>query len=297
VAWPRNLAAATVAALVRARWWLLALAAFLVRGGILLILPPLVLLPTPAELANLLSPSLLGTGLGAPTALLVSVVAIAGLGLLLVVVLTTVLGTWLDLALVEAEEADPELARIGPSHPRASLIAAIEARLVAHIPTAVVAVLAAMALGAAATAEFIGPQGTGPIYLRILSRASIAPAATVVAWLLGEAWGGLAMRRLGTGTSVLQALRLGLADLLHPSGLVTLVLSTAVVALPLAALWLATGRAFTRLWSVLGDPSDGGLIIVALALLVGTWAAGLWLLAIGLTWRSAAWTAEALRRD
>jgi hypothetical protein len=77
---------------------------------------------------------------------------------------------------------------------------------------------------------------------------------------------------------------------------VTLVVTNLVVGLLVVALWLAAGRAFDRLWPLLVDGAPAGTLLVALGLLVATWAAGLWLLAIGLAWRSAAWTAEALRR-
>jgi hypothetical protein len=82
---------------------------------------------------------------------------------------------------------------------------------------------------------------------------------------------------------------------MRPSGLATLVLTTVVVALPLVALWLAAGRAFDRLWPLLVEPADDGIVLLALGLLVGTWFAGLWLLGIALAWRSAAWTAEVRR--
>jgi hypothetical protein len=298
MSWRAAFAAATLGALARWRWWLLALATFLVRGGVLLVVPPVFMVPTPSELANLLSPSLLGTGFGGPTPLLVAVVAVTSLGLLGLVVLTTVVGTWLDLALVEAEQADAELeARSSSRSPRhrIALIPAVGVRLAAHVPTAIVVALAAMALEVAATAELISPEGTGPLYVRILLRAPAAPAAVVVTWLIGEAWGGLAMRRLGPDPSVLRALRLGLRDLLRPSAIATAIATTVVVAVPLLALWFAAGRAFSRVMPLLVDPGDLGLLVVGVGLLVGTWAAGLWLLGIGLAWRSAAWTAEALR--
>jgi hypothetical protein len=301
VSWRAAVWAATFATLARSRWWLIALAAFLVRGGVVLVLPPVLLIPTPAELANLLNPSLLGTGLGSPTPLLVTVVAIASLGLLVLVVVTTLLGTVLDLALVEAAEDELEVHPFGSSSPRPrhqpiSMAAATGVRLAAHVPTAVVVVVAAIALGNATTAELISPEGSGPLFLRILLRVPIAPAAVVVAWLFGEAWGGLAIRHLGPDRSVIAALRDGLRDLVRPSGIATIMVSTTVVAVPLLALWLAAGRAFDRLSPLLIGPSDSGLLLLALGLLAGTWVAGLWLLGIGLAWRSAAWTAEALRR-
>lgn len=61
-------------------------------------------------------------------------------------------------------------------------------------------------------------------------------------------------------------------------------------------LWLAASGAYDRLWPLLVDRADPGAIAIALVLLVATWGVGLWLLGVGVAFRSAAWTAEHLRR-
>src|SRR6476660_768593 len=48
--------AALLAALGRPSWWILALAGFLVRGGILLFVVAIVTLPSPLALSNVLGP-------------------------------------------------------------------------------------------------------------------------------------------------------------------------------------------------------------------------------------------------
>lgn len=299
--WRAAMTAAVLATLGRGRWWLVALATFLVRGGLLLLVPPLLVLPTPAELASLVPASLVGTGLAHPTAALVTLVAGLSLGVMVVVFATTAAGTWLDLALVEAQAFDEELEVLGPAgglH-RVPLWPALEVRLLAHVPTAIAAGAGLVVLGNALQAELISPPGPLPLALRVLLREPLMTAAIVAAWLLGEAVGSLALRRLTTtgAGSTLRALRLGLVDLLRPSGLATLLLTTTVVGAVVGILWLTAGRAFDRLWPLVIEASDGGLLLLALGLLVGTWAAGLWLTAIVLAWRSAAWTAEVLRRS
>ena len=309
--WRSAMAAATLATLGRGRWWLVALAAFLVRGGLLLLVPPLLLLPTPAELASLVPASLVGTGLAHPTAALVTLVAGLSIGLLAVVFLTTVIGTWLDLALVEAQAGDAELAGLGPpggahlgppggAHP-VPLWPAIEVRLLAHVPTAIAVGVGLVVLGNALQAELLSPPEPMPLALRVLLREPLMTAVMAAAWLLGEAVGSIAVRRLATASplapvATLRVLRLGLVDVLRPSGLATLVLTSTVVGATVAIVWLTAGRAFDRVWPLVIEASDGGLLLFALGLLVGTWAAGLWLVAITLAWRSAAWTAEVLRR-
>jgi hypothetical protein len=290
---------------VRGRLWLLALAAFLVRGGIVLLLPPLLVLPSPATLASLVSPTLVGNGLSNPAPALVTIVAATSLGLFLILVVTTVVGAWLDVAIVEATIADAEVARLHAEpeveapEPRPgpiTLDAAIEARLVAHVPTGIALVLAVFVLRDAVMAELTSPAGSGSLVLRIVERAPFAVGAVAVAWFVGEAWGGLAVRQLATRSSVRSALGVALRDLVRPGTIATAIVSTAVVLVALAALWLSAGRAFERLWPVLVDGGDDVIVLIGLTLLVASWAAGLWLLAIGLAFRSIAWTAEVIRR-
>lgn len=292
-----------MATLVRGPWWLLALAAFLVRGGILLLLPPVLLVPSPATLASLVSPTLVGPGLSDPAPALLMLAALTSGALFVVLLVSTVVGTWLDLALVQAAAGGEELTRLRGRDDSAawppdpiSLEAAIEARLVAHIPTAIAIVLAVFALRDAAMAELTAPQGGGSLLVRILARAPIATAAVIATWFVGEAWGGLAVRRLATRPSVLASLRVALRDLARPGTIATAIVSTAVVGVALIALWLSAGRAFDRLWPILVDGGADLIVLIGLTLLVASWAAGLWLLGIGLAFRSIAWTAEALRR-
>jgi hypothetical protein len=295
--WPGAMRVAILATIGQGRWWLLALAAFLVRGGLLLVVIPLLILPSPADVASLVLPSVAGTGLAHPTGALVAILAVTGLITFGLVVVTTVLGTWLEAALVDATAADEEVEALAPTERlgRVPLEAALEVRLAAHLPTAVALGFGVFAFADALTSELVSPRPGSPLLVQVLQRAPLAAGLIAAAWLAGEAWGGLALRRLATTTSTRAALRAGLGDLVRPSGLATLVLTTVVVALPLVALWLAAGRAFDRLWPLLVEPADDGIVLLALGLLVGTWFAGLWLLGIALAWRSAAWTAEVVR--
>jgi hypothetical protein len=225
--------------------------------------------------------------------LLVTTFVLVGL-----VVVTTLVGSWLDVTLVEAATSDEELETLGPADVgrRIPLDAAIEVRLAAHLPTAVALGVGLIALGNALTAELMAPEPGTPLLIGVLLRTPVTTGAIVAAWLLGEAWGGLAVRRLLTTGSTLAALGHGLIDLVRPGGLATLALTTVIVGLPVGVIWLSAGRAFDRLWPLLIESADARTILLALGLLVGTWAAGLWLLGIALAWRSAAWTAEVLRR-
>lgn len=297
----------------RGSWWVMALAGFLVRGGLLLLIPPIVMIPTTAELGGLLDPSIVGTGLATPTPALVALVAGLAIAFIGALVVTTVIGEWLELSLVEAAAADDELAAFAATAtdqkryddlmdefdappPGTGLVRASIVRLVAHVPTLAAGLVAASAIGVALTNEVTSPSGPGPLPLRVFVDVPIPVAALVILWLVGEAWGGIAVRRLRIGEAIGRALGLAWLDLVRPSGLATLVVGSLAVALPVAILWYAAGRAFDRLWPLVVDGADARFVAIALVLLVATWVVALWLLAIGLAWRSAAWTAEVLRR-
>jgi hypothetical protein len=294
--WRAAMAATSRATVGRARWWAVALAAFLVRGGLFLLLPPIVVLPTPAELAlAIVNPNLTGAGVGSlgPELPRLIVILVAAAGLLCVA--AGFVGAWLEVDLLGEVAASDRLTAIGRPL-RIPVGRALAARLIAHLPTLLVAAAGTVVLAAAAYAELLDPSGTGSLVGRVALRAPAAVGAIVGTWLVGEAWGGLAIRRLGLGEALGPALLGGLAGMARPSSIATLVATTLAVAAPVAILWLAASQAYGRLWPLLVDGADPRLVVVALGLFVATWAAGLWLLAIALAWRSAAWTAEALRR-
>jgi len=64
MSWGAGLAAALLVILPRPASWIVGLAAFLVRGGILLFLLPIVVLPSPVGLANILGPTVATFWLG-----------------------------------------------------------------------------------------------------------------------------------------------------------------------------------------------------------------------------------------
>ncbi len=297
--WLEAMRAAFVATLGRGRWWIAALAAFLVRGGILALVPAIVLVPTPAELEANLTPSLTSAVIRGSAVSLVAVLAGAIALAALVIVGASLVGAWLDAGLVAEVAADeavvPHDASGSGGGMYIPLVPALAARLVVHVPTLVAVVIGGVALGEATYAEVLSPTGSGSIVERVVARAPLAAAAIVGSWLVGEAWGGLAERYLGLGRPWWTAVALGLRDLFRPSGLATLALGWATVGLAGAGLWLAATAAFERAWPLVVDRADPPAIIVGLGLLAASWGAGLWLLAIAIAFRQAAWTAEVIR--
>lgn len=291
--WPAAMRAAFLATAGRGRWWLAALASFLVRGGVVVLLPAIVTLPTPAQVALHLDPSLTGDSPGDITPALVELAVRLLVSGSLALLVTTTIGVRLEGDLVEAmaeQTIKPASRRL-----RLPLGRAVLTRLIVHAPTLVVVVVGGLALAGATYAELLAPSGPEALPVRVAARAPLAVLAIAVTWLLGEAWGGVAIRRLATGETLAHAIGGGLVGVVRPSGLATLGLTSLAVGVPLVGLWLASIEAYDRLWPLIVDRADSWAVTIALALLVATWAAGLGLLGIGLAFRAAAWTAEGLR--
>ncbi len=294
--WPTAMAASFLATLGRPRWWAIALAAFLVRGGVLALVLPMVALPSRAGIENIVSPTIVSYVLVGPTASFWALVvggAAAALGLL---VLGALVGSWLDLALVREVAADDELEAALPVRRRRTLHATA-IRLAAHLPTMVIVIWSAFAVGEAAYREVVAPGDPSvPVFLRVVARVPAAIVAVTAAWALGEAIGGLAVRRQAAGARTVAALASGWLDLLRrPAVLATALLTDLAVASTVVLSALAVGLAWDSLRIAVVDGSPAfavrlGLLVFGLAWVVGAWSIG-----VATAWRQAAWTFEALR--
>ena len=89
--------ASLLVSLGRPAWWLLALAGFLARGGILLAILPIVNLPSPLVLSNLVAPIIVPLALGHVDAGVVAALAIIVAGLLAWLIVGGLIGAATDL--------------------------------------------------------------------------------------------------------------------------------------------------------------------------------------------------------
>lgn len=284
--------AALVATLGRPSWWAIALAAFLVRGGFILILLPVISLPTTAAITTALAPTLEAIYLGRPTlegALLAVVAIVLVLGALTAAGLA---GSWLDIALVREAAADEDVdLRWAPS--RASVVQALALRLTAHLPTVIALGYGLVRLVTVAYDELTAPGSTDvPVAGRVLARTPEALFAIVLTWLAGEAAGSLAARHASAGASAPRALVASVRQLVGARGLATLGLTTAVLAVVWLPFLLVTGRAWEYLRGNLLEGADTAQVAAAVALLATEWALGLAVVGAALAWRATAWTAE-----
>jgi len=296
--------AALLAALARPSWWVLALAGFLVRGGIAIFVLAIVTLPSPLALANVLEPIVTPLYLGrvAPVTLALVVTGVASL------VAWLVLGSWLaavtEVALIQdaRQAALDEALPVGapPAAGRRLASRAAAAHLVALIPAAFAFGIGSIQVVGVAYRELINPTDASPIVLRVVAGAAASLTAIVVLWVLGEIVGGMAVRRIViAGQPVLGAIAGAAADLVRrpAGGLVAPLATTALLAVDLAAALTVVTIVWSEVRTVLARPGDGP-VAVGLAL-IGFGAA--WCLALLVTglidaWRSTAMTFDAARR-
>jgi hypothetical protein len=284
--------------------WPLALGSFLLRGGIVLVALPIVVLPSPVGLANALGPTVTAVALGTVTTQMMA----TGGAVIIVALAASFCAAWLAAAL-EAEavrivvlDEDVAALRPRPARPTGRWVAAriLVARLVAHLPLAVVLAWGSVRFVSVTYRELTNPFDVAtPIALRVLGATPEVVAAVIVTWLIGEIVGAMAARRIvlngdGIGGALVGAIGTGLR---HPATiLVRFLVPTLVLAVVLVASSLAAATAWGAAADVLESPADPigpALAILALVLL---WTVGLFLLSVLCAWRAAVWTiAEVLR--
>jgi hypothetical protein len=292
--------AALLAALGRPSWWILALAGFLVRGGILLFVIAIVTLPSPLALSNVLGPILTPLYLGRLERTTVILIGVGIVG----VVAWIVAGGWFaaatEVVLVReaARAATEEGLADRPDRDAGRLLIgrSAAAHLIALIPMALTLGFGSVQIFGVAYRELVNPSDAGPIVLREIGGASGPVAAILVTWILGEVVGGMAVRRIVLGGEpVVGAVVSSGVDLVRrpAGGLLAPLATTAVLVVDLGAVLAVVMIVWTEVRTRLLHPLDEPF---ATALVVVTFGAA-WCLALLVTglidaWRSAAMTFE-----
>lgn len=270
----------------------MALAAFLVRGGVVLVLLPIVSTPSVADVVGFLSPVVEKIALGRPSLEGAIVGAAAIAAVVAALVAAGLAGSWLDVALVR-DAADDEDLEVRWRPKRASAGGALAIRLAAHTPTLVAVGYGFLRVVDVAFEEFTSPSNPGiAIENRVLVRVPDVLLVVVLSWVLGETVGALAARRAAAGQRATAALVASIRQVASPRGLATLALTSAVLVALLLAFVLAAGRAWEHLRGYLLVGVDAAQLWAALVLLVATWVLGLSIVGAALGWRATAWTAE-----
>jgi hypothetical protein len=295
-----TLVASLLATLARPATWALALATFLLRGGYLLVLAPIVVLPSAVGLSNVVTP-LLSTvvfhGVSPSIAL-----AFGGI--------VVVFFVWLIGGGIVAAAAESELVRrvmadeeswaasdrlVGPDpvlHPASRVLAV---RLIAQLPLLLTLAWGAFRIASVAYGELTSPSDVAvPLALRVVAGAADAVGLVIAAWLIGETVGGLAARRvIVAGDRVPSALRFAVVRLFRQP------LRCAVLAVvplvPLGLVIALVGLAGSATWEALRaalEFSDPVFVLALVMLLVVLFAGGMLLIGVVSGWRGAIWTVD-----
>jgi hypothetical protein len=288
--------------LSRPATWPLPLAAFLLRGGIVALAVPLLVLPTPSGIADVLYAPLRDLYLGQPSTelvLTIAVLIVAGAGLFLA---AAVAAAWFETRHVALAAADEE---IGSARARTRTgwsvgTRATFVRLLAHLPLGVALAWGLTALVEATYAELVLPSDPRQaLALRVLAATPGPLFAVLVAWLLGEVAGGLGVRRVVLhGEGVFTALGGAWWGLVSKprTALGTMLVTDVALVVGLVPAIIATALAADRVRLSVGVRGEGWELTVVLMLFVGLWILTLVLAGLLTAFRSVAWTFEALRR-
>lgn len=295
-----TLVGALLAVLDRPTTWPLALAGFLIRGGWLLVVAPIVVLPTAVGLANVVAPLLEDIAFGRRTAELVGLIIVG-----LVVVLGWLIGGGLFAAVAELEVVRRVGVAAGASRVPVTDAAGtwgsawriLAVRLAAHVPFAIALIWGMARIVSVGYAELTVPSDvTVPAPWRIVAGAPDAIMGILLTWLLGEAIGAMAARRAAlSGQTARAALRGAIARFarapLRPTLLA--VIPTIVLVGVIALTGIAAGAALDAVRSgfAMSDTSAGTTAL--LVVFVGLFAGGLVLLALTTAWRASIWTLDA----
>ncbi len=288
-----TLVASLLAVLERPSTWPLGLLGFLIRGGLLVVVAPIIVLPTAIGLANVLAPVLapaLLSGL-TPTVLL-ALVGVLALGLI------WLLGGGLLAAAAEADAiertTDDGIER-GPMRAGATGRILV-ARMAAYLPLLISLAWGSTRVVAAVYREFTVPVDTvTPLIFRVVRAVPDALAVIAIAWLVGEVVGGLAARRIVLlDESPFRAIRIAMLTVIRRPvraifQLVVPLLVLVAIVVPSAA---AAAAAWTAIRATLVDGLPPVLTLVAVLVLVGVWAGQLVLLGLVAAWRGAVWTLD-----
>jgi hypothetical protein len=292
-----------VVGLARADLWAAALAGFLVRGGLVLFLVPIVVIPSPLDVANLLGPAVTSAALGGPNPDLVRLVAFGSAATAVVVVVAFLLGAAMDVAVTRITAAgvdDRAASGLDREAARSTLARALAVRLAALVPLAIVVAVGVPSVVDATYHELIDPTDLlTPIVIRVLRDVPGVVVALLVAWLLGEAIGGLGVRLVVLrGAGVARSLAGAIALVLRRpvSALAALVVGTVLLVALVGPALAASGLVWRFVAYSLASPGGALPALVGVLALSALWLGGLVLAGFGAAVRALLWTGVATER-
>lgn len=307
--WRSAVAAGVVVTLVRPATWVVALAGFLAGGGVIALAWPIVVLPTPSGIQNLLGAPVSTLAFGNPSPELIRVAVVSGVTLAALFVAGLLTGAWaerrgivlvLDGAAEEGYTAPPPRVAESPGPGAPGLVRIALIRVFALVPP-----LAAFAIGwptlySVVYKELILPEDLAtPLPVRVIAQVPLLLAAIIGSWLLADAAAAVGVRRLVIERrGVLRAWALGWADLVRRPHRIIPVALLGDLALVITAgpALVAAALAWVRVREAL-ELGGGPLVGVAIvAVWVAIWLGAVVLAGVAAAVRAALFTLEGARR-
>jgi hypothetical protein len=302
--------AAVLVSIGRPAWWLMALATFLLRGGIVVVVLPILTLPSALALSNTFGPVVVPLALGRiEPAIVLGTLAVV-VALLAWLIAGGRIAAAIDVALVREASAAavdegiaPATVQSGPPRLGASGLVwrVLAIRLIAWLPLALAVGLGVARIVEVTYVELTRPVDvTTPIVVRVAGEVVSHLGLIVIAWALGEVVGGVATRRAtlttdGHGTALAWAVATTAARPL--SWLVPWIVTTALLAIVMTSTLAAAAFSWARVVDALSDRlANPILALLTMLLFVALWLAAMLLGGAILTVRSAVQTFEHVRR-
>jgi hypothetical protein len=285
--------------------WSLGLVGFLLRGGFVLVVAPIVVIPSAVGLANVVAPLIEDIAFGRRPDELAALAGVVAVAVLLWIVGGGLIAAATEAELVRQVLADDELEALVRTSPAAVPVASdrpgrawriLVARLIAYGPFVVALAWGAVRIVVVTYRELTVPSDvTLPIALRVVLGTPDAVAAVALTWLAGETVGALAARRIVVlGDGVAAALRGGLARFVRAPirALAISTLTSGLLVLIVGLVGLATSAAWDAARGALAFDADPITLLLVVAAFISLFLGGLVLIAVATTWRNAVWTVD-----
>jgi hypothetical protein len=299
--WRAQVGHALAAPVDQPQLWLLGTLSFILRGGLVVLLLPILVLPSQVEVRLMLGGNLGSTGFAPGFWVAVGAATIASTGLVMVVLYA--------LARVEAAAfarlaRDPDLEIAPPADPNARVRDLFVVESLTLIALLLAAVPLAAALGQVTYDEILRPSSTAPIYDRVLAQVTLPLALLAVALPVVDSISAAVVRRLLIGRSVGSAVSGSIGALVRrpirfvaTAAVAWLILVIVLMATEAAlnVAWQATRAAFLRTTSIADMLTSIAPLLVAV-LLAGVFISGLAVCGYVAAFRNALWTITSLRR-
>lgn len=281
--------------------WLLGALSFILRGGLVVLMLPIIVLPTQVEVRLMLGANLGSSGFAPGFWIGLGVATIISTGLVMVVLYAL---ARLEIAAFTRLARNPDLEVEISANPGSRLRDLFVVQSLTLIALLLAAVPLAGALGQVTYDEIVRPTSVAPLYDRVLAQVMLPLALLIVALPIVDSVSAAVTRRLLIGRSVGSAVSGSIGAVVRrpvrfamTAVVAWLALAAVVVAVNIALTicWHATRAAFLRTTSIADMLTSVAPLLVAV-LLAGVFVSGVAVCGYVAAFRNALWTITGVRR-